>query len=403
MSSRSASLGTTAAITFGGAVLALAIGALTLGTTAAGHLALPLAISVVATVAATGLAARRLATASLRIRFVAIATFATVVGLANLAILAALMFVSSKDAGLLSILLFYSTLSATGAALAAAASSGDAVEQMSAAARKMAEGDLEARAGSVGGGAELTALALTLDSMAARLSASLQRQAEVEAQRRDLITAVSHDLRTPLGDLQVMSEAIEDGVVDDPATIRAYTAKIGDAVGALSHLIDDLFEFVQLDAGAIETETRQLRLGDAVDAALAACDLGARGKGLALQTDLGEVAGLNCSPRLTRVIQNLLQNAIRHTPADGTVVVAARATEPDRFELSVCDSGEGIDAAIADRIFEPFWRGDSSRNTPGTGLGLALAKRIVEALGGTIAVEPADGGGSRFAIELPTR
>jgi signal transduction histidine kinase len=100
------------------------------------------------------------------------------------------------------------------------------------------------------------------------------------------------------------------------------------------------------------------------------------------------------------VLQNLLQNAIRHTPADGTVRIEAHR-RPDAVEIVVADTGVGIPAEALGRVFDPFWRGDPSRSGPGSGLGLALAKRIVDALGGDIRVESSKAAGSRFAVTLP--
>lgn len=384
-----------------GALLALAIGLAFLGASEAGHLVEPLIGAIVVTVLVTAIAARWLAAASMRLRFLFVAAFAIVIGLANLGVLSSLMLVDDRDAILVAALLAYSAAAAIGAGLAAAGTSTRAIERLSRAARRLAEGDLETRVGTVGGGPELEALAATLDEMSERLSASLRRERAAEAQRRDLIVAVSHDLRTPLAELRAMSEAIEDGVVTDPVTIRSYTARIGDSVASLSSLVDDLFEFVQLDAGAIDAEAERARLGEVVRVAVAACDAQATQKGLRLRTELGDAATARCSPRLTRVVQNLLQNAIRHTPGDGTVLVEARRAGP-RLELAVEDSGEGIDPAAIERIFEPFWRGDAARASEGSGLGLALAKRIVEALGGSIEVESELERGSRFAVLLPT-
>lgn len=393
-------LGLAALSATGGALLSLGLGVVALGPEEASHLIVPLGIAVALTVAATAVATRRLPGASLSTRFVAIAVFATLIGLANLAVIAIQMLVTESDAILIATLLVYAAGAAIGAGIATARTSSDAVEKLSGAARRLADGDLSARAGRVGGGRELESLATTLDEMAQRLGASLQREREAESQRRDLIVAVSHDLRTPLADLRAMAEAIEDGVVDDPETIHRYTARMGDAVQSLTTLVDDLFEFVQLDAGAIEAETRRARLEEVVRSAIAACDGQATDKRLILRTELGDAADVSCSPRLTRVIQNLLQNAIRHTPADGTVLVEAHQ-DARGIELAVADTGEGIEPAAVDRIFEPFWRGDAARASDGSGLGLALAKRIVEALGGTIAVESEPLRGSRFAIVLP--
>jgi signal transduction histidine kinase len=214
------------------------------------------------------------------------------------------------------------------------------------------------------------------------------------------VTAVSHDLRTPLAGLRAMVEAIDEGVVDDPATIRRYVGEMRGAVDSLVVLVDDLFELVQLDAGAIEAESERARVEDVVRSAIAACDAQATEKGLALEASLADAGGASCSPRVTRVVQNLLQNAIRHTPADGTVRVEARHGR-DGLEVVVEDSGEGIEPAALERVFEPFWRADRSRSGDGAGLGLALAKRIVEALGGRIDAESSPARGSRFAVILP--
>lgn len=389
-----------AVVTLAGAALSLAIGVLVLGPDEATHLALPLAVAIVITLVAVAFASRRLEEASLRARFVSIAVFATLIGVANLGVLAWQMLVTDKDALFVATLLVYSTAAAIGAGLASAHTSATAVARLSEAANQLAAGDLDARAGNVGGGREVAGLAATFDEMAERLSESLRRERAAEAQRRDLVVAVSHDLRTPLADLRAMAEAIEDGVANDRDTVRAYSARMGESVTSLGSLIDDLFEFVQLDATAIETQVERARIDDVVRSALAACDGQALAKGLELRTDLGDLASAECSPRLTRVVQNLLQNAIRHTPADGTVVVAARASG-SRIEIAVEDTGEGIEPAAVERIFEPFWRGDAARTSEGAGLGLALAKRIVEALGGSIAVESKPDRGSRFAVLLP--
>jgi signal transduction histidine kinase len=383
-----------------GVALTLAIALLALGADHASHLVVPLSAAAAATVAATAAASGLLGGASLRTRFVAIACFATLTGLVNLVVLAELMIVNKDDAVMVGSLAAYSTAAAVGAAVAVAGSSRAAVSRVSEVARSMARGNLGARVGRVGGGAELDELAVALDEMAERLSASLVRERALEEQRKDLIVAVSHDLRSPLSALKAQTEAIEDGIVDDPATIREYTAGIRRSVDALTALIDDLFEFAQLEAGAIEAEAERAELGEVVEAAIGACGAHATQKGLVLRTSLGDAGHARCSPRLGRVLQNLLQNAIRHTPVDGTVLVEARRTGSE-IELAVEDSGEGLDPASLDQVFEPFWRADPSRGPGGSGLGLALAKRIVEALGGSIRVESDPDRGARFAVLIP--
>ncbi|MGH2694850.1 MAG: sensor histidine kinase, partial [Actinomycetota bacterium] len=215
-----------------------------------------------------------------------------------------------------------------------------------------------------------------------------------------LVTAVSHDLRTPLAGLRAMVEAVDDGIVDDAESLRTYITEMKHSVHSLGRLVDDLFELVQLDASAIAAESRRARLEAVVAAAVDACRGDAFEKGLRVETNLGEAGQRLCSPRLTRVLQNLLQNAIRHTPVDGTVRVEARV-DTDRLEVVVADTGEGIPASQLGRVFEPFWRGDAARATPGAGLGLALAKRITETLGGDIHVVSPPREGTRFAVVLP--
>ena len=126
----------------------------------------------------------------------------------------------------------------------------------------------------------------------------------------------------------------------------------------------------------------------------------AQEKGLSLTAELGDADDAACSPRLTRVVQNLLMNAIRHTPSDGSVRLDARRVG-DRLEVVVADTGEGIAPTDLVRIFEPFYRADRARSGPGAGLGLTLAKRIVEAMGGGIRAENQETVGSRFLIDLP--
>jgi signal transduction histidine kinase len=389
------------AIALAGAVATLAIGAVAgVAGNELGHLAL-LLLPAVALSAATGaLVAPLLMRSPLRGRLLAMALVATLVALANLAVLARLMFLSAHDAAQIALLLVYSTAAGIGVALASAKASVAAVDRLAATAHRLAAGDLAARVGRLDAGPELDTVAAGLDEMAARLSESLERHRAAEAQRRDLVTAVSHDLRTPLAGLRAMVEAIDDRVVDDPPTVRRYVAEMRGAVDSLVVLVDDLFELVQLDAGALGAESERARLDDVVRSAVAACDAQAAEKGLELETKLNGAAGARCSPRVTRVIQNLLQNAIRHTPADGTVRVEARRGR-DQIEVVVEDSGEGIDPAALERVFDPFWRGDAARSSEGAGLGLALAKRIVEALGGTIVAESEPARGSRFAIVLP--
>ncbi|HEU4528684.1 MAG TPA: HAMP domain-containing sensor histidine kinase [Actinomycetota bacterium] len=365
------------------------------------HLATYVLPALVVTVVAMAIAGRVLARASLRQRFVAVGIVGAIVALANLWVLSRTMFVSEHDATLLGALLLYSAGAGVGAAIVLARGAGTAVDRLTDAARDMGDGRLDRRVGALDAGPELDALASTLDDMASRLEASHERERRSEATRRDLITAVSHDLRTPLASLRAMVEAIDDRVVDDRESLYRYVAEMRRSVARLVEMVDDLFELAQIDAGAIEAETSRARLVEVVRSAVSAVELQAEEKGLALVTALDGMEGVTCSPRLARVLQNLLVNAVRHTPVDGTVRVDARRL-PHGVELAVADTGEGIAPEDLARVFEPFYRSDPARSGPGAGLGLALAKRIVEALGGTIRAESAPAQGSRFAVVLPT-
>jgi signal transduction histidine kinase len=364
------------------------------------HLGILLFTSVGVTSLLVAIAGTRLQRLSIRQRLVMIALFVGGTIFANLVVLAQQMFVSKHDARQLTVLLVYAVATGIGASIALSRSMIAAVDRLTATARDVGAGRLGARSNSDPAGPELDLLAATLDRMAERLQESIESERRTDRVRRDLVTAVSHDLRTPLAGLRAMVEAIDDGVVDDSESLHTYITEMKQSVHSLSQLVDDLFELVQLDPSAIEAESGRARLEAVVAAAVDACRGNALEKGLRMETDLGDAGQRFCSPRITRVLQNLLQNAIRHTPADGTVRVEARV-DTDRLELVVTDTGEGIPASQLDRVFEPFWRGDGARSTPGAGLGLALAKRITETLGGDIRVDSPPHEGTRFAVVLP--
>lgn len=364
------------------------------------HLALlMLPAGVITALAAAGLR-QFLVRAPVAAVLVAVAVIAVLVAVANLAVLGTLMFVDPHDAALVGILLAYAAASGVAAALVVARSTTRAVGRLAEVAHRLGGGDLRARVGALGAGEELEVLARALDDMARRLEESLAREREAESQRRNLVTAVSHDLRTPLAGLRAMVESIQDGVVSDTPTLQRYMVEMRRSVESLVELVDDLFELVQLDAASIDLERRRAALSDIVNSAASACRAQAFERGLIVETQLGDAASTPCSPRLTRVLQNLLQNAIRHTPADGTIRIEAHSL-PASVEVVVADEGDGIPDDALDKVFEPFWRADVARSTPGSGLGLAIAKRIVESLGGRIGVESEVHRGTRFAIKLP--
>jgi signal transduction histidine kinase len=364
------------------------------------HLAALIAPALLVTVVAIAAARALLANASMRQGMAAIAVLGAVAAIANLVVLTRQMVVDEHDATTVAVLFIYAGAAGVGAALALARSRTRAIDRLTEGSRLLGGGQLDARIGSLGAGPELDALAHTLDDMAAQLQAAQEQERRVEATRRDLVTAVSHDLRTPLASLRAMIEAIDEGVVEDEASLRRYVGEMRRSVDQLVSMVDDLFELTQLDAGAIEAETRRAKLGEVVASAIEAVEVQASEKRLSLVTDLRGAEDASCSPRMVRVLQNLLTNAVRHTPTDGTIRVEANRSRR-RLEVAVADSGDGIAPQDLERVFEPFFRADPARHGAGAGLGLTLARRIVEGLGGEISADGGVAAGARFSVTLP--
>jgi signal transduction histidine kinase len=224
-------------------------------------------------------------------------------------------------------------------------------------------------------------------ALAVRLAMEERSQREIEAARRQLVAAASHDLRTPLASLRLLVESIDDGVATGETRDR-YLREIRTHVDVLSGLVDDLFELSRIEAGDISWTLRQVELGDLIGDTVAALRAPAQERGVTLAADLpaGEVIAEADAEKVQRVLFNLIQNAIRHTPADGSVTVRARPAGGG-VEVEVADDGEGVPAADSERVFEAFYRGDDSRGEDGAGLGLAISRAIVEAHGGRIWLE----------------
>jgi signal transduction histidine kinase len=223
-----------------------------------------------------------------------------------------------------------------------------------------------------------------------------------ETARRDLIAAISHDLRTPLASLQVLAEAIEDGMVDEQ-THHRYLEQMSINIRSLGNLIEDLFELSRLEAGDIQWSMQQVRLDELVEETVEAVVAQAEQKRVEVVAHVPDgLAPARANPeKLQRVLFNLIQNAIRHTPADGSVTVAATVNGPS-IEVEVADTGEGIGTHDRDRVFEPFFRGGSEepRTRNGAGLGLTICRAIVEAHGGEIWLAESEAG-TRIRFTLP--
>jgi len=272
------------------------------------------------------------------------------------------------------------------------------------AAEKLADGDLQTRV-PVNGRDEVAALAVTFNQMAEQLQAADQKQRELDTMRRDLIAWVSHDLQTPLTSMRAILEAISDGVVDDPETVKRYLNTAQRDVKNLSALIDDLFQMAQLDAGGFPLHQAKSSLGDLVSDTLESFTELAKQGEVTLEgnvdSDVDPV--MMDTQAIGRVLNNLIGNALRHTPNRGRVSVWVRRTSQG-VEVTVSDTGEGIRAEDIPHIFERFYRGDASRSRSrgtGAGLGLAIARGIVHAHGGDIQVDSQPGKGTQFTFTIP--
>ena len=221
-------------------------------------------------------------------------------------------------------------------------------------------------------------------ALAVRLAMEERSRREIEEARRQLVAAASHDLRTPLASLRLLVESIDDGVATGETRDR-YLKEIRTHVGVLSDLIDDLFELSRIEAGDISWTMRQVKVRELIGDTVAAMRAPAAERGVSLAAELpaAELIASANAEKVQRVLFNLIQNAIRHTPADGSVTVRARPAAGG-VEVEVADDGEGISAGDGERVFEAFYRGDAARREEGAGLGLAISRAIVEAHGGRI-------------------
>ena len=256
---------------------------------------------------------------------------------------------------------------------------------------RVASGDLSARTGIVRRD-EVGDAARALDQMIFKLETS-------EGERRNLLTSIGHDLRTPLASMQAAVEALQDAVAPDPA---AYLRGISLDLDHLTHLVDDLFLLSRIDAGRLDLSPAEVDLAELADeAAEAVAPVAARRRIRVLVSTPGRIGVTADSAALGRVFRNLLTNALRHSPDEGEVRVELTRGE-SQVKTVVIDQGEGFSDGIRSRAFERFARADDSRNreSGGTGLGLAIARAIVEAHGGTIAIEDGPGGRVRFALPI---
>ena len=251
-------------------------------------------------------------------------------------------------------------------------------------------------------GAELAAAHDELVAAGDALATARTREAGLESARRELVAAVSHDLRTPLAGIRAMAEALEDGVAEDPS---AYHKQLRLEADRLSRMVDTLFLLSRIHAGALVPVPERVALMDVLSDALASAQPLASACGVQLDGDGDPAAVADVDvAQLSRVVDNLLSNAIRHTPSPGRVMVSAART-PEGTLLAVQDGCDGIPQTDLPHVFEVGWRGPGARRSgpsAGAGLGLAVVRGIVEAHDGTVEVVNVPGG-CRFEVRLPDR
>ena len=323
----------------------------------------------------------------------------------NVWITARLMFASFHDLLLATILLLFASGIAVALGFFLSTALSDRIKLVKLAAQTISQGDLNVRL-VVPGKDEMSDLADTFNKMANQLQEAQKKQAELETLRRDLIAWVSHDLQTPLASIRAILEALADGVVSDPDTVKYYLTITQSDIRQLSGLIDDLFQMAQIDAGGLTIEIERASLKDLLSDTLESFSPIAQQQGIEMTVAIGEGVDsvIMDTGKIGRVLNNLISNAIRHTQSGGIISLEAfRVSEG--VGVKIFDSGEGIAKEDIEHIFDRFYRGEKSRNreTGGAGLGLAIARGIIQAHGGEISVESSPEQGTSFFFTLPDR
>ena len=340
---------------------------------------------------------------SMRITLVLGSIISAIVVFINIWIIARLMFASPHDLQLATILLIFAAGIAVPVGLYLSESLITRIQTLNKAALSIAEGDLKMRV-PVRGKDELAQLSNSFNKMAAELEAARSEQVKIESLRKNLIAWVSHDLRTPLTSIRAMLEALSDGLIEDKETEKRYLTTSRQQIEELSKLINDLFLFSQIDAGGMKLNIQPNNLNDLISDIIESFHQTATGQDIKLEGCVEE----GVDPvwmdihQINRVLNNLVSNAIRFTPRGGNVEVCA-IREGDIVRISVSDSGEGIAAEDMPHVFDQFYRVEQSRNrgTGGAGLGLTIAKSIVEAHEGKITIQSKEGIGTTINVSLP--
>lgn len=352
-------------------------------------LALVVAVSTLAVGFAGTFALRLLPT--VRLQLAGFALLAVLLPLAAVLLSGFVMFHMGADTKILATAAV-AAAAAVAASLTLGASLGKKIRQLQTASAELAAGDLAIRAPERGP-RELADLGRSFNEMAANIESLFDA-------RRELVAAASHDLRTPIASINAMLEAIDDGL----AQPEEYLRPLREQTQRLSGLVEDLFDVAAIDAGSLNHELQVVSLEPLVTSCLRGLTAQARARNVRLEQHLeAGSADARCAPQqIERVLLNLLTNALHHTPADGTIAVIL-GREADTVRVTVEDSGVGLSTEAARRMFDRFWRADPSRNgsTGGSGLGLTIARGIIEAQGGRIWAGPSPSGGASVTFTLP--
>ena len=326
--------------------------------------------------------------------------------LLNVWLTARLMFVDEHDLALASLLLVFAGGIAIFFGYFLSSSITQALQDLVRGAERLSGGDFSTRV-EVDGENEVAHVARAFNQMVARLEQAVEAERALDSARRNLVAWASHDLRTPLASLRAMMDALADGVVTDPENVSRYLQQSQVEISRMSALIDDLFELAQLDAGHLELFCAANSLSDLISDTLEGFTARADAQGITLSGSVSqEVDPVWMAPeKVSRVLRNLLENALRYTPSGGAIRLQAE-TENGSVVVTVQDNGEGIPEEDLPFVFDRFFRGEKSRarekgKAGGAGLGLAIAKGLVEAHGGQIWVQSVHGEGTVLTFALP--
>ncbi len=340
-------------------------------------------------------------------RFVLVTLVGSAVLAANIVVLARLMFISTDhDLQVLLATVAFSTIIAVCFATWVASQTIARIANVNQGIRDLARGNLSITM-EVSGRDEVATLAEDVQALARRLTEARDERLALDAERRELTSAISHDLRTPLSTIRAMVDALEDGVVSDPIEVKRYFVTIRRDVERLDRMIDDLFDLAQIDAGAMRLRRQSITVHEVVSEVVDAMRARAQRADVAIELSIQDElpAAMLDGDRLERAIANLLRNALEHTPSGGQIHVLVGGDD-GHVSVAISDTGEGIAEEDLPNIWTRFYRAERSRArasdaSDGAGLGLAITKGIVELHGGQVQVRSRPGTGSVFTILLP--